>query len=74
MKKTAGYIGLDVGSSGCKAAVLDQKGNILTEKRREYSFEYPAKGRVELNPVTVWNCVKKFWQILHRKIVTVSFV
>ena len=59
MKKTAGYIGLDVGSSGCKAAVLDQKGNILTEKRREYSFEYPAKGRVELNPVTVWNCVKE---------------
>ena len=47
MKKTAGYIGLDVGSSGCKAAVLDQKGNILTEKRREYSFEYPAKGRVQ---------------------------
>ena len=59
MKKTAGYIGLDVGSSGCKADVLDQKGNILTEKRREYSFEYPAKGRVELNPVTVWNCVKE---------------
>ena len=59
MERTAGYIGLDVGSSGCKAAVLDQKGNILTEKRREYSFEYPAKGRVELNPVTVWNCVKE---------------
>ena len=59
MRKTAGYIGLDVGSSGCKGAVLDDKGNILTETRREYSFEYPAKGRVELNPVTVWNCVKE---------------
>lgn len=59
MERTVGYIGLDVGSSGCKAAVLDNKGNVLTEKRREYSFEYPAKGRVELNPVTVWKCVKE---------------
>ena len=49
MRKTAAYIGLDVGSSGCKAAVLDRDGNILIEKRREYGFEYPSKGRVELN-------------------------
>lgn len=34
MKKTAGYIGLDVGSSGCKAAVLDQK-EIFLPKREE---------------------------------------
>lgn len=59
VKKTEGYIGLDVGSSGCKAAVLDLKGNVLVEKRREYNFEYPSKGRVELNPVTVWKCVKE---------------
>ena len=59
MRKTAAYIGLDVGSSGCKAAVLDRDGNILIEKRREYGFEYPSKGRVELNPVTVWSCVKE---------------
>lgn len=59
MKRTAGYIGLDVGTSGCKAAVFDEKGNILAEKRREYSLEYPAKGRVELNPVMVWKYVKE---------------
>lgn len=59
MGKTAGYIGMDVGSSGCKAAILDISGNILAVKRREYGFEYPAKGRVELNPGIVWNCVKE---------------
>ena len=58
MKKMIGYIGMDVGSSGCKAAVIDVNGNILSVKRREYGFEYPAKGRVELNPRTVWKCVK----------------
>ena len=38
MGKTAGYIGMDVGSSGCKAAILDISGNILAVRRREYSF------------------------------------
>lgn len=55
----AGYIGLDVGTSGCKAAIVDEQGRLLAVARREYRFEYPAKGMVELNPVTVWNCVKE---------------
>ena len=38
MRKTAAYIGLDVGSSGCKAAVLDRDGNILIEKRKRVRF------------------------------------
>lgn len=59
MRKTVGYIGLDVGSSGCKAAIVDQNGSILSMKRKEYGFEYPARGKVELNPRTVWNCVKE---------------
>lgn len=56
--KKAGYIGLDVGTSGCKAAVLDQEGRVLATASREYRFEYPARGMVELNPETVWSCVK----------------
>ncbi len=54
-----GYIGLDVGTSGCKAAIVDDRGRILATARREYRFEYPEKGWVELNPKTVWNCVKE---------------
>ncbi len=56
--RQAGYIGLDVGTSGCKASVLDGEGRVLATASREYGFEYPAGGMVELNPSTVWNCVK----------------
>jgi xylulokinase len=48
------YIGLDVGTSGCKAAVIDEEGSIIAAASREYSFETPSFGRVELNPDTVW--------------------
>lgn len=58
MGKAAGYIGMDVGTSGCKASVVDGQGRILVTARREYGFEYPGKGMVELNPRTVWNSVK----------------
>ncbi|GHT79516.1 xylulokinase [Spirochaetia bacterium] len=50
------YIGLDVGTSGCKAAVVDSDGNVFANKSREYSFEI-SKGHIELNPDTVWNAV-----------------
>ena len=53
------YIGLDVGTSGCKASVVDELGHVLVTARREYHFECPGKGRVELNPDTVWNCAKE---------------
>ena len=57
--KPSGYIGLDVGTSGCKASVIDENGKTLVSARREYRFEYPGKGMVELNPDTVWRCVKE---------------
>ncbi|MCD2491896.1 hypothetical protein LQE92_04555 [Lacrimispora sp. NSJ-141] len=53
------YIGLDVGTSGCKAALVDRNGKILAIARREYGFESPEPGMVELNPATVWNAVKE---------------
>lgn len=59
MKEVCCYIGLDVGTSGCKASVVDDRGRILASARREYSFENPGPGRVELNPVMVWGNVKE---------------
>ena len=56
--KQIGYIGLDVGTSGCKAAIVNENGKILASARRVYTFERPAKGMVELNPVTVWKEVQ----------------
>ncbi|MGJ4849470.1 L-fuculokinase [Bacillota bacterium Meth-B3] len=48
------YIGLDVGTSGCKAAVIGASGAILKTASREYAFERPRPGWVELNPGAVW--------------------
>lgn len=53
------YIGLDVGSSGCKAAVFGEDGAIKAVASREYGFEFPRPGWVELNPRTVWAAVEE---------------
>lgn len=53
------YIGLDVGTSGCKAAVVSASGEILYSAGQEYSFVSPKSGYVELNPAEVWLAVKK---------------
>jgi xylulokinase len=52
------YIGLDVGTSGCKAAVVNEAGEILAAASRAYAFEFPRRGWVELNPHTVWAAVR----------------
>lgn len=59
MEKTKYYAGLDVGTSGCKAAVVDAQGKVMMTARREYHFETPGEGMVELNPDIVWKNVKE---------------
>lgn len=54
-----GYLGLDVGTSGCKAAIVTGDGRVLARAHREYEFETPFSGAVELNPFTVWTKVKE---------------
>lgn len=61
------FAGLDVGTSGCKAAVLDEFGMVHGRFSREYGFEMPEKGYVELNPVTVWNHVKEILREIAQK-------
>lgn len=51
------YIGLDVGTSGCKAALLSTDGKILFSADRQYSFISPHPGWVELDPAEVWHAV-----------------
>lgn len=53
------YIGLDVGTSGCKAAIIDEKGIIIKMANAKYSFVYPSPNFVELAPEVVWSSVKQ---------------
>ncbi len=51
------YAGLDVGTSGCKAALIDAGGRFCGSAHREYGFCHPGPGMVELDPLTVWSAV-----------------
>jgi len=51
------YIGLDVGTTGCKATIVDRNGQILAYQYKEYNLLFPKSGWVEINAQTVWESV-----------------
>ena len=51
-------IGIDIGTSGCKACVFSEQGNLLNQAYREYTMEENGYGIYELNPEKVWESVK----------------
>lgn len=52
-------LGLDIGTSGCKATIVDFEGNVKGQAYCEYSLFTPKPGWEELDPVLVWKSVKK---------------
>jgi xylulokinase len=52
------YLGLDIGTSGCKAVVFNDHGEELAAAFREYPLIIPGEGWVELDSEQV--CVKCF--------------
>jgi len=52
------YLGLDIGTSGCKALVFNDQGHELASAFREYPLITPHEGWVELDSEEV--CVKCF--------------
>jgi xylulokinase len=51
-------IGLDVGTTGCKAIVVNLEGKVLGEAYREYPLTYPQPGWAELDPDEVFDKVQ----------------
>ena len=52
------YIGLDVGTSGCKASVVDHTGAVLAFAHEEYAPVSPKPGYMEIDARVVWAAVK----------------
>jgi xylulokinase len=50
------YLGIDIGTSGCKAAVFNDSGLQVAHAHRDYSIVSPHKGWAELNPEEVIEC------------------
>lgn len=52
------YLGLDVGTSGCKAGVYSIEGECIFQSAKRYSVDLPFPGWMELNVFDVWNACK----------------
>jgi xylulokinase len=50
-------LGIDVGTTGCKAVIFDAAGRNLAAARREYPLGHPRDGFWELDPELVWQQV-----------------
>lgn len=51
------YMGVDIGTTGSKAVVLNLEGNIIAAAYHDYPLTYPHPGWAELDPVQVWDAV-----------------
>ncbi|MBN1249199.1 MAG: hypothetical protein JXC32_16190 [Anaerolineae bacterium] len=47
-------IGLDIGTTGCKAAVFEEDGALVASASREYGVTMPHPGWAEQDPELVW--------------------
>jgi xylulokinase len=56
-------LGIDVGTTGCKAAVFTTEGHLLGSAYEEYDVHRPEPGWAELDPLHVWEKVRT---IVHR--------
>lgn len=52
-------LGLDVGTTGCKAVAFNLEGQILSAGYREYSLSHPQPGWSELDSELIWERVKE---------------
>jgi Sugar (pentulose and hexulose) kinases len=52
-------LGLDIGTSGCKASVIDAEGHVAAQAYREYALSSPGPGMEEIDPELVWQSSKE---------------
>lgn len=52
-------MGLDIGTTGCKASSFSEDGALLATAYSEYAMEHPAPGTYELDPLLVWQAVQR---------------
>jgi len=50
-------MGVDIGTSSCKAAVFDVAGRMLAAATRQYQPTFPGPAKVEMDPEELWQAV-----------------
>lgn len=61
-------LGIDIGTTGCKAVIFNRYGEILSAEYREHPLIHPRKGWVELDPDLIWNNIKNLVRDASQKI------
>jgi xylulokinase len=51
-------LGIDVGTTGCKAVVFSEEGTTVSSAYAEYDFQSPGPGLAELDGPAVWDKIK----------------
>ncbi|NPV54165.1 MAG: hypothetical protein HPY71_11670 [Firmicutes bacterium] len=52
-------LAIDVGTTGCKALIFDERGSVRAAAYREYPLIHPRPGWAELDPTVVWERVRE---------------
>jgi len=72
-------LGVDIGTSGCKAAVLSQNGTVISNSFKRYETYYPKVGWAEQNPEDWYeafkytiNCIFEKTNLQKRDIVSIG--
>ena len=53
------FLGLDIGTTGCKSMLFDEKLNIISQDYIEYDLIYSKNGVVEQSPIELWDMAKQ---------------
>ncbi|MBM3699729.1 MAG: hypothetical protein FJW68_02275 [Actinobacteria bacterium] len=61
-------LGIDIGTSGCKAIIFSRTGQVLSSEYREYPLLHPVPGWSELDPELVISFVKNAIKTANQKI------
>ena len=56
------FLGLDVGTTGCKGIALSDDGTVIASAYREYPLHSPQPGWEELDPEAVWGHIREVIQ------------
>lgn len=52
------FLGLDIGTTGCKGVLFNEDGKLIARAYREYPLISSKRGEVEVNPNEVWEKTK----------------